>query len=74
MQITKRMTALSAYLAGKMTLPPGYALEHGANVLLLRRKDGSVVATFSARNAAPSEVARTAERDYRASGRRTMLR
>ena len=51
---------------GKMTLPPGYSLEHGANVLLLRRRDGSVVATFSARDVAPAEVARTAEADLRA--------
>ena len=66
MQITTRMTALTAYLAGKMSLPPGYGLEHGANVLLLRRKDGSVVATFSASDVAPAKVAHTAEADYRA--------
>ncbi len=60
------MTALTAYLAGKMPLPPGYRLEHGAGVLLLRRKDGSVVATFSARDVAPAKVAHTAEVDYRA--------
>ena len=66
MQITTRMTALTAYLAGEMSLPPGYGLEHGANVLLLRRRDGSVVATFSARDVAPAMVARTAEADCRA--------
>jgi hypothetical protein len=65
-QITTRMTALTAYLAGKITLPPGYGLEHGANVLLLRRKDGSVVATFYARDVAPAKIERTAEDDYRA--------
>ena len=63
MQITTRMTALTAYLAGTMSLPPGYELEHGANVLLLRRRDGSVVATFSAKDVAPAMVARTAEAD-----------
>jgi hypothetical protein len=63
-QITTRMTALTAYLAGKMSLPPGYGLEHGADVLLLRRKDGSVVATFNARDVAPAQVERTAEADY----------
>jgi hypothetical protein len=51
-----RMTALTAYLAGKMSLPPGYCLEHGANVLLTRRKDGSVATTFSAREVAPSII------------------
>jgi hypothetical protein len=65
-QITTRMTALSAYRAGKPSLPPGYGLEHGANVLLLRRRDGSVVATFSARDVAPAKVAQTAEADRRA--------
>ncbi len=49
-----------------MSLPPGYGLEHGANVLLLRRRDGSVVATFSARDMAPAKVVHTAEADYRA--------
>ncbi len=61
----ERLTALEAHRAGKLYLPPGYELEYGADVLLLRRHDGSVVAAFSARAAAPSEVARTAEDDYR---------
>ncbi len=65
-QITTRMTALTAHLAGKLFLPPGYGLEHGADVLLLRRQDGSVVATFSAIDVAPAKVSRTAEADYRA--------
>jgi hypothetical protein len=64
MQIEK-FTALKAHRAGKLYLPPGYKLDHGSDVLLLRRNDGSVVATFSARGATPSEVARTAEEDYR---------
>lgn len=67
MQIEK-LTALEAYRAGKLHLPPGYELEHGADVLLLRRDDGSVVAAFSARGATPSEVVRTAEEDYRTHG------
>jgi hypothetical protein len=65
-QITTRMTALTAYLAGKLSLPPGYGLEHGADVLLLRRQDGSVVATFSARDVAPGKVAHAAQADHRA--------
>ncbi len=61
------MTALlTAYLAGKTSLPAGYGLEHGADLLLLRRDDGSVVATIGARDVAPAKVARTAEADYRA--------
>ncbi len=59
-----KLTALEAHHAGKLYLPPGYEVEHGADVLLLRRDDGSVVAAFSARGATPSEVARTAEADY----------
>jgi hypothetical protein len=61
-----RMTVLTAYLAGKMSLPPGYGLEYDANVLLLRRRDGSVLATFSATDVAPALVAHTAEADCRA--------
>ena len=64
----EKLTALEAYRAGKLHLPPGYTLLYGADVLLLRRDDGSVVAAFSATGATPSEVARTAEEDYRANG------
>jgi hypothetical protein len=65
MQIEK-FTALEAHREGKPYLPPGYELVYGADVLLLRRDNDSVVAAFSARGATPSEVARTAEEDYRA--------
>jgi hypothetical protein len=51
---------------GKMTLPNGYAIEHGANMLLLRRADGAVVAAFGAANTPPSKVAQMAEQDFRA--------
>ncbi len=68
MQIEK-FIALEAHRAGKLCLPPGYELEYGADVLLLRRADGSMVAAFSARATTPSELARTAEEDYRANGR-----
>lgn len=67
--MAERLTAKDAYREGKLTLPPGYGLEHGADVLLLRRADGSVAATFSA-GGAPSEVARTAEVDRKRNGRR----
>jgi hypothetical protein len=63
-----KLTAQEAYLAGKLHLPPGYELLYGADVLLLRRNDGSVVAALSARGATPSEVARTAEEDYKTYG------
>jgi hypothetical protein len=63
--VAQRPTAKDAYLEGRLPLPPGYGLEHGADVLLLRRADGSVAATFSDRGAAPAEVARTAEKDHK---------
>ena len=65
-----RPTAKEAYREGKLPLPPGYGLEHGAGALLLRRADGSVAATFSAGGSAPAEVARTAEEDQRRNGKR----
>ena len=68
MQVEK-FTALEAYRQGKLYLVPGYELEFGADVLLLRRDDGSVVATFSARGATPAEVVRTAEADYMTHGK-----
>jgi hypothetical protein len=68
MQVQK-LTALEAYRAGRLYLPPGYRLEYGADVMLLRRGDGSMVAAFSTRGVTPSEVARTAEADYRTHGK-----
>jgi hypothetical protein len=50
-----------------LLLPPGYQLEHGAEVMLLRRADGSVVAAFGAADTPPSRVVLHAERDFRAS-------
>ena len=47
--VAGKLTALEAHQAGWLALPPGYVLEHGANVLLLCRRDGSVAATFSAK-------------------------
>ena len=63
--MAQRLTAKDAYLGDELPLPPGYGLEHGADVLLLLRADGSVAATFSARGADPAEVARTAEKDHK---------
>jgi hypothetical protein len=69
----EKLTALEAYLAGTLYLPPGYGLEYGAEVevLLLRRDNGSVVAGYSARGTTPAEVAKTAEEDYRANRKST---
>ena len=64
--MAEKMSAWTAYQGGYMILPPGYGLQHGADVLLLRRGDGSIVAAFSARGVAPAEVARVAEEDRRA--------
>jgi L-asparaginase/Glu-tRNA(Gln) amidotransferase subunit D len=69
--MAEKATALEAHRAGWLTLPPGYELEHGADVLLLRRADGSVAATFGAGSATPAVVARTAEADHRMHGRST---
>jgi hypothetical protein len=68
-KMNTKLTAWAAYQAGKLALPPGYKLEHDADVLYLQRDDGSVVATFSARGVAPAEVAKTAEEDHRARGK-----
>ena len=44
-----------------LALPTDYKLEFDADVLLLRRGDGSVAAGFAAMSVTPSEVAWTAE-------------
>ncbi len=62
-----KVSALDAYREGELPLPPGYEIEHGADVLLLRRAEGSVVAAFSARGATAREVKRTAWDDHRRS-------
>jgi hypothetical protein len=49
-----------------LRLPSGYVLDFSdPDVLVLRRSDGSSVATFSAWGADPSEVRRIAEEDRR---------
>jgi hypothetical protein len=63
--MTTKINARDAYRAVQMTLPPGYGLEYDADVLLLRRNDGSTAAIFSARGVDPSMVLRAAEDDYR---------
>ena len=67
--MAERMTALEAYRAGILALPPGYELEYDADVLLLLSDDGSVVAGFGTNKVSPSEVAWTAEEDYRTHGK-----
>ena len=60
-----RLTALAAYRAGKLYLPPGYHIQSDADLLMVYRTDCSMVAAFVT-GAAPSEAAREAEEDYRA--------
>ena len=66
--MTTKMSALSVYRVGKLRLPPGYRIEWDADLMTLRRADGSVVGAF-ALGATPSDVVRTAEVDYRANGK-----
>jgi hypothetical protein len=68
--VAQRLTAKDAYLEGRLPLPPGYGLEHGAGALLLRRADGSVAAAFGAGGAGPTEVVRAAEEDQKRNGKR----
>ena len=44
-------------------LPAGYWVERDADILVLRRPDGSIVAAFSARGADPNEIERAARED-----------
>ena len=62
-----KLTALAAYHAGKLYLPPGYHIRLDAELFILHRADGSMVAPFAI-GAAPSEVVREAEEDYRLTG------
>jgi hypothetical protein len=65
--MAKDVSALDAYREGEIPLPPGYTIEHGADVLLVRREGGTVVAAFSTRGATAKEVKRTAWDDHRRS-------
>lgn len=47
----------------ELQLPPGYQLERDLDLLILRRPDGSTVATFSARGAMPERVEEEARED-----------
>ena len=60
-----KLTAYAAHLLGKLLLLPGYRLDSDADLLELRRADGSLVAAFSARGASPAAVVREAEEDHR---------
>ena len=62
-----KLTALAAHHAGKLFLPPGYHIQSDAEMLLLHRGDGSMVAGFVAGRTAPSEIVKIAEEDYLAS-------
>ena len=44
-------------------LPAGYWVERDADIMVLHRADGSMVAAFSASGAKPAEIERAAEED-----------
>jgi len=48
-------------LGSVMELPTGFYLERDPDILILRRRDGSMVGAFSARGAAPEAIRRAAE-------------
>ena len=66
---SKKLTALGAYHADKLYLPPGYHIWLDSELFTLHRDDGSIVASFVVAAAAPSAVVREAEEDYRATGK-----
>ena len=69
--MVENVAALDAHREGKLALPTGYSLEYGADVLLVRREGGSVVAAFNAGGTTSTEVERTAWNDHRQSSRTT---
>jgi hypothetical protein len=58
----------------QLQLPEGYLIEREADVLTLRRPDGSVVARFSVRGVRWPEVQRMAEEDAGRSTHSTLHR
>jgi len=67
--MVESVSALDAHRNGKLLLPPGHTIEHGADVLLLRRVGGSVVAAFNAGRATSAEVEKNAWDDYEQNNR-----
>jgi hypothetical protein len=63
--VLKKLTVLEAWREGKLCLPPGYDLEHEADLMLLRREDGILVAAFGVDGTTPSGVTTTAWEDYK---------
>jgi hypothetical protein len=54
----------------ELRLPPGYELERDPDMLILRRPDGSTVATFSTRGVVPEHVEEAAREDAAREGPR----
>jgi hypothetical protein len=54
---------MSILIKSSCYLPPGYRLEHDADILILRRSDGSFVGAFSARGVSEQAVLRSVEDD-----------
>jgi hypothetical protein len=44
--MAENVSALDTYREGELPLPPGYTIERGADVMLVRREGGSLVAAF----------------------------
>jgi hypothetical protein len=60
-----KLTAWAAHGTSQLPLPPGYRIERDADLMELRRSNGSLVAVFSVRGAAPAAVVGAAKEDHR---------
>ena len=60
-----KLTAWAAHETSQLPLPPGYRIERDADLMELRRSNGSLDAVFSVRGAAPAAVVRVAKEDHR---------
>lgn len=64
---TSTLSGMEAYPKGMFgfRLPPGYRVQAGPDVLVLRRANGLMVAAFVAPGVDPAEVEREAAEDHR---------
>ena len=64
---TTTLSGMETYPKGMLgfRLPPGYRVQAGPDVLVLRRADGLMVAAFVAPGPDPAEVERAAAEDHR---------
>ena len=61
--VVVRLTSNRSMAYESLSLPDGYWIERDADVLVLHRPDGSIVATFSAGGADLNEIERVARED-----------